>query len=801
MYRLFFIAKNNIKKQKGDMITFFIMTFITALLIFDCASAFFGLGRVLDDRFKAINGADIILFSFDTEAEKDSAEKAITGDSHIMAYESTPALKFITDYRKKGEEKFTDYEFYAQQIGTEKTIMKIETPSIEYGKYDILLPYNLKTVFAIGDVMQLKFDDDIYDLNVAGYIEDPYFCTTMNITAYSVQLTKEAIDELTEKYPDTVKKGWFHKGIADRSTFGKDYDTSNLEADIAEKYKESLAVYAEADPTKNYTDYLIANWDFMRGGSAFFPQIVMSLIIIFAIIILIISLVIISFSIKNYIRRNMKATGILEASGYTVRELRASLTMQITLIAALGAAAGITAGALTFDKFGNIVSSVLGLSWNQPADMAVAACTFAGIVGAMAVFSVSLSRAYGKFTVLDALRGGLGTHNYKKNFFPLDKTPLPVPVVLSLKDTLGGLGKNIAMVFISAILVIATLIGFGLVENFVLKPQNLLNMMAFEMGTDWIVQGTPGDIADELREVDGVENVLTYVGFEPTISMNGKKKMNFCYAVDDMENTRYTLLLEGRYPKTDNEILITMGIAEDLNAKVGDVVTVEYAGKKADYLVTGINQRMERMGRTLYMRIDGAKKLVSGDITTAYNYYVTAKDGISYDEIKERIDDHIDSSKTKIMHSDIYSTMESTISTVNMSLKAVCIVIIVLTAIIVAFVESLVIRAKISREWRSMGISKALGQTSGGMIVQIMLSNIPAILLGAVLGGLVSPAAGSSLVKAIFSMFAIKKIDFGVSPVNILLAVAGIVLVALITSAAAGLRVRKLRPVEMITEE
>ena len=26
MYKLFFIAKNNMKKQKGDMITFFILT-------------------------------------------------------------------------------------------------------------------------------------------------------------------------------------------------------------------------------------------------------------------------------------------------------------------------------------------------------------------------------------------------------------------------------------------------------------------------------------------------------------------------------------------------------------------------------------------------------------------------------------------------------------------------------------------------------------------------------------------------------------------------------------------------------
>ena len=38
MYRYFFMAKNNIKKQKGDMITFFVLTLIASMLIFISAS-------------------------------------------------------------------------------------------------------------------------------------------------------------------------------------------------------------------------------------------------------------------------------------------------------------------------------------------------------------------------------------------------------------------------------------------------------------------------------------------------------------------------------------------------------------------------------------------------------------------------------------------------------------------------------------------------------------------------------------------------------------------------------------------
>ena len=66
MYKLFVIAKNNMKKQKGDMITFLILTFIAAFLIFDSLSAVFGLGKVLDDRFDKIHGAHVMLFVKDT---------------------------------------------------------------------------------------------------------------------------------------------------------------------------------------------------------------------------------------------------------------------------------------------------------------------------------------------------------------------------------------------------------------------------------------------------------------------------------------------------------------------------------------------------------------------------------------------------------------------------------------------------------------------------------------------------------------------------------------------------------------
>ena len=107
MYRLFVIAKNNIKKQKGDMLTFFILTFIAAYLIFDSLAALFGMGGVLDKRFDEVNGAHFRLFSFSSEDERECIEKAVRDHKYMIDFESTHCLDIQSAEHKNGKD--TEY--------------------------------------------------------------------------------------------------------------------------------------------------------------------------------------------------------------------------------------------------------------------------------------------------------------------------------------------------------------------------------------------------------------------------------------------------------------------------------------------------------------------------------------------------------------------------------------------------------------------------------------------------------------------------------------------------------------------
>ena len=804
MYKLFVIAKNNMKKQKSDMFTFLILTFIASFLLFDCASAILGISRVLDDRFEAINGAHVMLICGNSEEETEAAEKAFEENDDIISYEQTPCLNINSKYRKKGEKEYMEYQFLAESFDVQKNIMKVNEPGGKYKKDDILLPFNMHNSFAEGDVIQLKLGDDTYDFTVAGYLEDPYFCSTLNLTIYSVCISQEMMDELSHDHSNLAKSFIAHKGRVDSTKLESgELATSDIESKIGTVFKDGISEAAELHPEKSYNNYMLANWQMMRGGSQFIPIIVIAIILIFSVLILVIAIVVISFSVKNFIQKNMKNTGILEASGYTVSELRWALTLQIALVGIIGSILGIVVAILTFNSFGDIIASILGLRWNQPINCGVAVASLVLVVAVLSLVARVISRAYKKITVLDALRGGISNHNFKKNFFSFEKTPLPIPLTMSLKDTFGGLGKNILMVFIAAILAISTLTGFGLLENYGKDPSGMLNMFGFEMGTVMIADSNGNQdyekLSDELSKLDGVSNVLTSAGFEPDVKYAGKEQAVFTYAVDDVENTQNTVLLEGRYPEKDNEILVTPGVVKDLNVKIGDVVTIEYADKEAEFIIVGTNQRMERMGRTIIMTIDGAKRIVPGGMM--YQYYVTADDGVSYDDITKELKTLEKDEDYSFNTLDLNKQMQSTVESLAVSMKLICIIISVITMIVVIFVESLVIRAKISREWRGMGISKALGQTSGNLISQIMFSNMPAIIVGTLVGSLLAPSVGSSTCKAAFSLFVIKDVPFSIPPYYMIFTVVGIVVIALLTSASSGLKVRGLNPVEMITEE
>lgn len=205
------------------------------------------------------------------------------------------------------------------------------------------------------------------------------------------------------------------------------------------------------------------------------------------------------------------------------------------------------------------------------------------------------------------------------------------------------------------------------------------------------------------------------------------------------------------------------------------------------------------MGRSAYMTFEGASKIHSGDYSVYY--YVSASDGATYDDLVAEARQLEDEKGISLSYQDSDKVMKDTAGTLALAMKLLCILITLITIFIVVFVESLVIRAKMAREWKDLGISNALGRRSSELIVQIMLSNIPAIALGGLIGILFSGNVTRAVTRAAFSIFSIRKVDISIPVMWTVVCFIGMICVAILSSAFAGARVRRLNPVEMITED
>jgi ABC-type lipoprotein release transport system permease subunit len=308
--------------------------------------------------------------------------------------------------------------------------------------------------------------------------------------------------------------------------------------------------------------------------------------------------------------------------------------------------------------------------------------------------------------------------------------------------------------------------------------------------------------------VDGSETMMKNIEAMSTVkSVYGDTWYAFNYSVGkrvasittraftDTSNIVGGSLLEGGWPTGENEIMLASAAADTLGAKMGDKVIIKNSGKEETYKVCGICQTMNNMGMMAYITVAGYERVAPP--VDEYNIWVNLKKGKSFADFKEEVEDVY----PDVEVTDDREAARGTTGVVSAGMKAVAVFIAALTVMIVAFVESLIVRAQITREWRNLGVSKALGFTSGQLIRQTMLSNMPAIVIGVTIGLILSPISGANMMKSAFSIFGFRKAIFTVLPTSYLLTAIIIIGIAMATAALLGRRIKTLEPVKMITEE
>ena len=515
-----------------------------------------------------------------------------------------------------------------------------------------------------------------------------------------------------------------------------------------------------------------------------------------AFFILLIALVVIATNIINYIGENMRNLGALKAVGYRSRQLIGLLLLQFTGISLTAAMAGAGLSYCLFPYLNQMMISQTGIPY-QVRFLPLPFFASLGILaGAVSLTVVSAAWRIKRIEPVTALRQGIQTHSFKRNQVPLEQTKAPLQLALALKTTLSGVKHNIiigvTMLVLSLVVVFAGL----MVENVIADISPFIQLIVGETADSCInvTAEAEEEFKRELSRDKRVEKAYLYTSLEVRHVDGVGLMATICDDFTRVNNKHG--VFQGKFPKYDNEIAISAKYAGEKKLEIGNEITITANGKAADYIISGFTQTSNNLGKDCLLTRAGYERL--GELQNT-SYYLNLEENIDIDDFNSEIKNRFGAQVNAVIN------IESVIagaSSVYVSLMTVIVIVVLLLSVIVtAFVLYLLVRTMLGNKKRDYGILKALGFTTGQLILQTALSFMPAVISSTIAGIAASSVIINPLTSVFLKNIGIVECTFTVPAGYTVAAGIGIIVFAFAAACLLSIKIRKIAPRTLLTGE
>ena len=779
MYSLFFIAKNNLKKHKGEVAILFALIFFAAMLLFCSISLILSGDKAVSECKDKYHTSDLVVVA--PQMDKEELRKTIESVDATEKCEIVPVAQIAADYYygEMDQEDAVTFSYYIFDSSL-PTYLNAFPAEFENLKDDeIVLPYYLSYTNSIGQDYHIVVGGKDYAFKVKGYAENLYFATTMNISGYYGLVSHDVFEEICNSV-DPLSVQLFASCNAKEGTSTDDYDVA-----IQRALPNDITPFTVTVET-------------MEVATTAIGTIASSLIIVFTLLLIVMSVIIMHFSIKNFIELNIQNIGLLQAAGYTAKSLRLACITEQMIIGVIATAAGIVAGVLCADPLSYLSGMLSGLSGFDGVSITALVSTIIGIPLMVLIGSFIATRSYKKLTVLESLRSGITSHNFKKNHCPLETNRMPLSLALACKSNFGALKKSIFVILIIALLTMSTCIGFALFQNWALDNKTLMKIVGYEFADIEVGSAGDEDFIDTICKDPQVRKVNTLTTLQSVeVSYHDKTTTLGIDVYRNVTILEYNYFLEGHLPEKENEIVLTNVEASILGVTIGDIVNVKSmtGTGTVPYTVSGIDQKMNNTGKKAMMSEAGIKR-----INSDYQYMsalVFLNDPSKAKDLKKQWAEEYPNFQF-VLGEDVVG---SSIDTVIKAMEGICVIFVIATCFVVILTQLLLTRAQVIRERTDLGVSKALGYTSSELIRRTLMTNMPTITIGIALGILLHILFSNQLFLTVFSFFGIKQIIFSTDVIWFVITAALILVCALVTAFLSSRGITKLEPVRILKEE
>ena len=768
MEKVIMLARANIRKSKGQSVILAALFLISSMMLNVGLTVLLGFGSFMDRTAVELNASEAS-FAIPMALYTEEVKQYLANET--MELQQYSALVANMKYAWDGEqiEKFVSFNSKSEPRGL--TQWKLVGESLPETQDAIYVPYVYKVLggYSLGDALILEGKGKTYHFTVAGYFENIYNDRMTTVDGYLVPEKRylELSGDMTEY------AAIYANGVANRL-----------------KVESALINMTGAALVDDSSFITSIDYPTVKASRTQMAVIMSAMMLVFTAVIAIVCLLVIRFRISNSIEEDMPKIGSLQSIGYTSRQITLSMAAQYGMIALVSSLAGTIPAYLTLPLVGDVFAQQSGLLWEPGFEPLLNIAT----VGALTIIVVAVAWLAAlkirRINPVAALRGGIATHSFKRNYIPLEKTRLPLTPAMSLKSALQGFRQSATMFAILVAVSFTAVIAVVLYYNAAVDLSAFAKVPGFEKSNAAIII-TPEQDPDAIKAEVLAHNDVWKAQYLDARSVTVDGIDVSVVVMEDYSVRETNNAYTGVFPRYGNEIAISGLLSGKLGKRVGDEVLV--GENNLPYLITGLTQGMDS---DTYITTDGIKKLAPDYQRQQLQIYLNkGTDAAAFTlemekQFEGRITFAVDGDKG---FADGVSGFASIMSMVGIAILFVA-------AAVIILVLYFVIGSAIIRKRRELGIQKAIGYTTANLMNQISLGFLTPILLGAAAGCFLGAISTNLLMSVGMAPMGVVKAGFIINAPLVAAAGVCIVVLAYLTSILITWRIRKISAYSLVTE-
>ncbi|MDR0593305.1 MAG: hypothetical protein LBG60_08660 [Bifidobacteriaceae bacterium] len=792
MRRTLLLTRASLRRRRGQ--TAILVAFIAL------AAAVLTLGLVVGLRYAAshdqaaarANAPDLSVLEHNTVYDPDHlariADRADTVACETEAVFASGAKAAFGD----GQGQLTMIAMFVDAAASRSMdLIEVRPGALQLEDGDVYLPYYFAVAggYQIGDTFDAARGEDRIVLTVAGFTDEAVFGSPL-YQWYRLPVSAGTLAQLADRFPDG-RATLITAQFADRDEAGRiaaDYASTVLEGDQAGL--DAVASGAAA--------LEVADWETMRRGRVFFAGLLVAILLAFALAVGLVALVMVRFRIVADIDEATADFGALGALGYTSGQIAAGTLLGVAAVVGAGAAAGVLLGHAALPTVAEALSAQSALTWRPGFDWAAAGICLGGIVGAALIVGSWACWRLRRLTPLTALRGGLETHDFKRDRLPLRRLRARLPWALALKAGLRVPAQLVTIALVVAPTAFMATAALGAYENTAVRKDNFWRTVGGEVPDVVVEVADPVEAPGALAEIEALGEVRQALEYSNTLQLRLNGELTQGLATADFSKFEGSLLYRGRFPIHPNEVAISARHAELLGLGVGDEVRLAAAGDDAAYLVTGLVQTLNENGLIVTATSAGLERIWPDRPWTFIGVYL--RDQAGAEDFTRRLEAGGLIGPALLGALNLRQMAEVQLGVYGSIMAALAAAMLVIAAAVTTLVLVGVLGAAVRRQRPAFGVQRALGFTTGQLVRQVAATYWPAAAAGVALGCAAGWALFPSLMGAMFRSLGIYSVNMAASGLATAALAAGLAAFALAVTLALAAAVRRASAYALVSE-